>query len=77
MVRCSENFWDCIPCCDFCIHAKHEEWDDEKGHHIGGPEGCLLHSDKKHQDIAKGCGYCEDFQCFNADKEAGRWFEGE
>ena len=52
MVRCSENFWDCIPCCDFCIHAKH-------------------------QDIAEGCGYCEDFQCFNADKEAGRWFEGE
>ena len=54
----------CIPCCDFCKHAIHDEWDDEYGHHIGGPEDCSLHKDAEHKTIAEGCGYCDDFCCF-------------
>lgn len=65
---------DCIPCCDFCIHVIHEEWDDqETGSHIrGGPVGCKLHTDQEHQNIAEGCGYCNDYYCRNAWKEANK-----
>lgn len=64
VILCNE---DCVPCCDFCIYAIHEEWNDERGeHHIGGPIGCRLHTDQEHQDIAEGCGYCDDYHCFRA-----------
>ena len=59
MRKCRE---DCIPCCDFCIHAEHEKFEDNI---IGGPIGCNLHKDQEHQDIAEGCGHCNDFHCFN------------
>ena len=66
MILCNEN---CIPCCDFCAHAIHDEWDDKEGkHHIGGPIGCRLHTDQIHQDIAAGCGHCEDFHCSRAEE---------
>lgn len=58
---------DCTPCCDFCIHAKHGMWEDEKGKHRGGPIGCNLHADQDHQDTAIGCYYCDDFHCFNCE----------
>lgn len=65
MVLCSKG---CFPCCDFCLHVIYEEWDDEKGHHVGGPEKCSLHSDIEHQEIAESDGYCEDFHCHLADQ---------
>lgn len=64
MVLCDPN--GCVPCCDFCIHARHEEWDDATGHHIGGPEACLIHEDEHHQELADSCSYCDDFHCFRA-----------
>lgn len=66
MILCSD---DCIPCCDFCIHAKHSEWDDERGHHTGGPDKCLLYNDEVHNDIAIFCGYCDDYHCFMAENK--------
>lgn len=64
MILCN---YDCIPCCDFCIHVIHDEWDDDNGHHIvSEPIGCKLHSDQKHQELAEGCSYCDDFHCFRA-----------
>ena len=56
---------DCIPCCDFCIHATHEIYEIDGKVIKGGPIGCILHTDEKHQNIALGCGACEDFHCFN------------
>lgn len=32
----------------------------------GGPDGCILHTDDEHQQIAMGCGYCKDYHCKNA-----------
>lgn len=76
MVRCTQDSNECIPCCDFCVYVKHDSW-LEKGKLVtGGPIGCNLHPDREHQDIAEGCGYCQDFKCFRADKEKGFWFEG-
>lgn len=63
MVKCS---YDCIPCCDFCIYAVHEEFEDNGKMIRCGPVGCKKHPDKEHEDVAVGCGYCEDFHCFNA-----------
>lgn len=57
---------DCIPCCDFCIHAIHERFEHNGKMITGGPIGCSLHLDKEHQDIAIGCYYCEDYHCFRA-----------
>lgn len=65
MVRCDECG---IPCCDFCIYAVHEEFELNERVVIGGPIGCNLHKDEKHQNIAEGCGYCDDFHCFRAEK---------
>lgn len=65
MVLCGN---ECIPCCDFCIHAKHNKIVVDGMECTGGPIGCLLHKDQEHQDIAYGCGYCEDYHCFNAAK---------
>ena len=35
----------------------------------GGPVGCGLHDDERHQDIAESCGCCPDFHCFRADED--------
>ena len=66
MIKCSN---DCIPCCDFCIHAIQEKMPWDKDVATGGPIGCKLHVDKEHQDIAESCGCCEDFHCFLAKNE--------
>jgi hypothetical protein len=66
MIKCND---DCIPCCDFCIHAIHEEFEHNGDTILGGPIGCSLHEDTEHQDIAEACGYCEDFHCFLANQE--------
>lgn len=65
MILCSP---DCIPCCDFCIHAIH--WTEEiNGKTIKmGVSGCGLHADKEHQDYAVSCYYCDDYHCFNANQ---------
>lgn len=63
MVKCSD---DCIPCCDFCIHAIHGKLEYNGKMIGGGPIGCKKYPDKRHKDIAIGCGYCDDFHCFNA-----------
>ncbi len=65
MVLCNK---DCVPCCDFCIYAVHERWTDSTGSYVGAPEGCTLHPDREHQDIAENFGSCDDFHCFMADK---------
>ena len=57
---------DCTPCCDFCRHAIHDEWTNKDGTKMtGGPIGCSLWDDTKHQRIAEMCLYCEDFHCKN------------
>lgn len=62
MVLCSEN---CIPCCDFCIHAIHSIGEIDGAMVKLAPIGCGLHKDEKHQDYAIGCHYCEDYHCSN------------
>jgi hypothetical protein len=64
MKLCSEN---CMPCCDFCIHAVHETWVEEGRQVIGGPIYCRLYRDQEHDDIVFDCSYCDDFECFMAD----------
>ncbi len=59
MKKCSG---ECQPCCDFCKSAVHEIASD--GDNLE-PVACVLHRDYAHQQIAKGCGYCDDFECFN------------
>lgn len=65
VVYCSDDCKE-FPCCDFCIWAKHEEWDEDGRHIFGGPIGCNLHLDEEHQEIADSCGCCEDYWCFRA-----------
>lgn len=66
MVLCDKCY---IPCCDFCIHVIHE-MGEINGKIVGlAPIGCSLHEDKEHQDFAKGCYYCDDFHCFNANEK--------
>lgn len=65
MVLCDK---DCVPCCDFCVYAIHDEWEENGKHIVGGPIGCKKHLDKKHQDIAESCGSCDDFHCFRVDE---------
>lgn len=71
MITCSE---ECAkyPCCDFCIHAIQSTMTVLGQEMTGGPIGCKLHSDTEHQNIAKSCGYCDDFHCMNVkgDKNA-------
>ena len=62
MILCSVK---CIPCCDFCVYAEHEMIEEYNTVIKGGPCGCKKHLDKKHQDMAAGCGACQDFHCFN------------
>ena len=68
MVKCNES---CIPCCDFCIYAVHEEFEDKElgGTIHGGPIHCEKHPDEEHDRICESCGFCDDFHCFRADKE--------
>lgn len=66
MILCNK---DCIPCCDFCIHATHFMINIDGRQVKGGPDGCKLHPDKEHQDTAIGCGYCDDYHCFNAKED--------
>jgi len=67
MKKCSTY---CEPCCDFCIYAYHEYFENAEegylaGKYIrGGPIGCMLHYDERHQRIAHYCGHCEDFYCY-------------
>ena len=63
MILCGK---DCTPCCDFCTHAKHGPAVIDGKRVTAGPEGCKLHKDKEHQDIAATCGYCDDFHCFQS-----------
>lgn len=68
MILCSP---ECVPCCDFCVYAIQEVWIDEKGRgNYGGPDGCSLHKDQRHQKIVEDCGYCSDFHCFRAKEKA-------
>lgn len=63
MILCDDN---CVPCCDFCLHAINDEWDENGGHYVGGPIGCALHNDAEHQEIADWNGKCDDFHCIRA-----------
>lgn len=73
MIACSE---ECLrfACCDFCRYVIQDFFfsEDKDGNMQivnGGPNGCSLHKDKKHQRIAKNCGYCKDFHCVNATED--------
>lgn len=60
MKKCSE---ECIPCCDYCKFSTHFTMELDGEFIEAGVNGCALHLDKEHQDIAIGCGYCDDFYC--------------
>lgn len=63
MVLCND---DCIPCCDYCAHVI-QHMGEINGRVVGlGPIGCNLHKDDKHQNLARGCSYCDDFKCMNS-----------
>ena len=69
MIGCSE---ECLrlACCDFCMYVHHKFFFDKDGDIVrGGPSGCGLHDDERHQDIAESCGHCSDFHCFRADED--------
>jgi hypothetical protein len=66
MIKCCE---ECIPCCDYCIHAIPEYFEKNGRVITDGPIGCILHCDEEHQYIADSDGCCEDFHCFLANKE--------
>ena len=67
MKTCSE---ECAkhPCCDFCVEAIQATMEVNGKTVTAGPIGCKLHKDEEHQNIAKSCGYCEDFECINYKK---------
>lgn len=58
-----------LPCCDFCSYAIQGTMEVDGKTITTGPEGCKLHIDEEHQEIAKSCGYCDDFKCFNLKEE--------
>lgn len=62
MILCNEN---CIPCCDYCLHSVHKPITINGKIVDGGCIGCSKHNDEIHNQIAVGCGYCEDFYCKN------------
>lgn len=72
MIFCSKQ---CIPCCDFCIHAIQHEIEYKGERILNGPIGCKLHPEEEYQYEAISCGYCDDYQCCQADKEKGKWIE--
>ena len=63
MTKCGKH---CVPCCDFCIYAKHDIFIYADQRIMSGPIGCKLHPDEEHQRIAASCGECEDFHCYRA-----------
>lgn len=63
MIKCSD---ECILCCDFCIYCIHDEYENNGETIKGGPIGCALWDDERHQDLAIACAYCNDFHCFKA-----------
>lgn len=65
MRKCSE---DCIPCCDYCKYVVHKEIKFENDKVVGAPIFCKLHLDEEHMRLVRGCSYCEDFWCIDADK---------
>ena len=68
MVKCCE---ECIPCCDYCVEAKHV-WIDINGKKVKiAPEGCNKHPEEHYQSMARSCGYCRDFHCVNAEVKNG------
>ena len=66
MIKCSDT---CKPCCDFCIHAIHDEFEWNGVQITGEPIGCSLWDDEKHQELAESCSYCNDFHCMNVKRE--------
>lgn len=66
MILCND---DCIPCCDYCLYSMHERIPINGKMIDAGPVGCFKHDDAEHHNIARGCGYCEDFHCKNAKLE--------
>ena len=71
MIKCDKF---CIPCCDFCIHVYHEYFEYNidgyvNGYVRGSPIGCIIHYDEHHQQLAKHCGYCEDYYCYKQYKK--------
>ena len=66
MITCGP---ECTPCCDFCIHCLHDEYEDNGKIIVGSPIGCILWNDDKHQDLVIACAYCNDFHCFRAKGE--------
>ena len=66
MIKCGD---DCVVCCDFCMHAIHEIFEINGRTEKGGPIGCMFHADQEHQNIAEGCGHCDDFHCFLTQQE--------
>lgn len=62
MILCNDK---CIPCCDYCVHVI-QHMGEINGKIVGlGPIGCKLHEDSEHQNLARGCSYCDDFKCMN------------
>ena len=58
MVKCCKG---CVPCCDFCVYAEHEElWIDDTHIGRGEPTHCTLHPD----GLCESSFYCDDFHCF-------------
>ena len=72
MILCSNN---CIPCCDFCVYAIHDEIEYENEKFLGETIGCKFHPEKEYQNEAIMCGYCDDYQCYEADRKKGKWVE--
>ena len=68
MILCDKG---CMPCCDFCVYAIHETFEDEElgGTIYGGPIHCELHPDKEHDVICESCSYCNDFHCFRTENK--------
>lgn len=62
MILCND---DCIPCCDFCIHVVHEFGEFDGKMIRLAPIDCSFHKDDEHQNLAKHCGYCDDYHCSN------------
>lgn len=69
MIGCSDECLE-FACCDFCSYVHHKFFFADNGSIVrGGPIGCGLHRDERHQEIADSCGCCPDFHCFRADED--------
>ena len=76
MIGCNEQ---CIvnSCCDFCIWVHHKRLEIEGVFITTNPDFCTLHEDARHQDLVLSNGACNDFHCFNANKELNKWIEAD